>query len=116
MSTYWRLIRVESIIGEEPEFNSLREQMFDRVKNSNTIVISKANIKTEVYPYEVEKLILNLDPDFETTFRDHHLLQVFVNEKIFYESYIGKLQFPVEMSIPAELRKEKFKVEVNIVK
>ncbi len=116
MCTYWRLIRVEGVIGKDESFKETREEKFEQIRNSNNILINKTNIKNEVYPFEIDKLILNPDESFSDKFREHHLLQVFVNGQIFYESYIGELKFPVELPLPDELKKEKFDVEINLIK
>ncbi len=107
---------MESTIGEDPAFNDLRVEKFSQVTNSNSILINKSNIKAAVYPYEADKLILNVDENFEKAFREHHLLQVFVNSRILHESYIEELKFPIELPIDEDLKKVKFEVEIKLVK
>jgi len=116
MSTYWRLMKIESVIGKDEFFADIKGEHFDKIKNSNSILINNNNIKTSVYPYKVDKLIVNLDEGYSEKFREFHLLQVFLNGRIFHESYIEELKLPIELPLERKLKKEKFEVEVNLVK
>ena len=115
MSTYWRLMKIENVIGEDGFFKDIKEEHFVRIKNSNSILINNNNIKTSVYPHKIDKIVLNLDEDYSEKFREFHLLQVFVNGRIFHESYIEELKFPIELPLERKLKKEKFEVEINLV-
>ena len=116
MSTYWRLMRIESVIGEDEFFADIREESFNKIMNSNSILINNQKVNTAVYPYKVDKLVLNLDENFTEKFGEFHLLQVFLNGRIFHESYIEGLEFPIELPFPGKLKKANFYVETKLVK
>jgi len=115
MSTYWRLMKIESVIGEDDFFADIKEEYFEKINNSSNILINNKNIKTPVFPYKNDKIVLILDEAYSEKFREFHLLQVFLNGRIFHESYIEELKFPIELSLPEEFKKVKFEVEINLV-
>ncbi len=113
ISTFWRLMRIEKVIGTDDFFINIKDENFDKIKKSNIIHINKKNIKTSVYPYNIDKIILELDENYYKKFGEFHLLQVFVNGRIFHEAYIKGLKFPIELPLDDKLKKAKFEVEIN---
>ncbi len=114
LPTYWRLIRVESIIGPDKFFSESRVKNFEKIKNSNNILINSVEIKKHVYPYKVDKLLFMLDEKFSLKFKKFHILKVFINDKIFHEYYLERLKFPLGLILPDELRKEEFVVSLEM--
>jgi len=114
LPTYWRLIRIENIIGIDKFFSDSRVKNFEKIRYSNNIMIDNVEIKRHVYPYKVDKLLFMLDEKFSLKFKKFHILKVFINNKIFHEYYIGGLKFPLELSLPDELKEEEFIVSLEM--
>ncbi len=114
LSTYWKLIKIESVIGEDNSFGSSKQEKYEFIRNSNMIMINNVSLRTKVYPYDTGSIYLDIVEVFKEKLRRFHLLQVFVNGKIFYEQYVGSIKFPVVLQIPDELIKSDFIVDVKL--
>ena len=114
LSTYWRLLRIENIIGEDESFMNEKMDIFNRIRDSNKIVMDRSPLVSTVYPYKVDTLSVGADENYLEKFRSAHLLQIFLNGEIFHESYIAGLTLPVELALPEDYQNMSFQLMVRV--
>lgn len=119
IDTYFRKMKIEKIIG--PEQNENKEELIEKarqyeiIKNSRFINIDKQNVRKLVYFYDDNEIIIKFDNSIKDRLKTFHVLQVFVNGIITYESYLSKIIEPeIKVKIPSSDNDSKHEVEVRI--
>lgn len=117
----FRLLRIQQVIGEDNQYTEKIKESINSLKNSRKIQLN--SVKTEKTVYLID------NNSIEITIGDHlkekpkpktkHLLQVFVDKLIKYESYISLVPGVIRVEIKpgsGEEEMSKHRVEVRVVK
>lgn len=106
---YWRKMQIEDVIGpEEVKDEKLTEQknrQYELIRGSRRIELNSLKIEKNVYLIDKNTIEIQLSDWLQHSIKTFRLLQVFINGKLFYEAYPGKLTFSIEIPLPI---KEKY--------
>lgn len=111
----WRVLRVRKILGTEGAPDKALEAKLAQVENSRFITASRTSETFAVYLFNQPQLEIALDPSLRAKLQPQQLVQVFVNDKIAFESYAEGLPEKIVIGPPFVEIESKVKVQVNIL-
>ncbi len=111
----WRVLRVRKILGSEGVPDKALEVKLAQVENSRFVMASRTSETFAVYLFNQPQVEITLDPALRAKLQPQQLVQVFVNDKIAYESYAEGLPEKIVIGPPFVDIESKVKVQVNIL-
>ena len=117
MNTFWLRIKISHIKCETEELEERRQKketgILEKIQNSRFIDLNSMQLKKVVYFLNDPVIVIHLSETFKEKIRDKHLLQLFVEGKIYFEQYLSKLKDEVKFKLKDGMW-SKFEVEVKI--
>ncbi len=84
----YRVLRIRNILGAEGAPDPLLEAKLETIMNSRFLTVVKANSRFDVFLFNQPEIEIVFDPAWLATLKPKQLLQVFVDGKIAFESYV----------------------------
>jgi len=115
---YWREMQIERVIGAdaEEEMDKQKEQQYELIRNSSQIELNALSVERTLYLIDNNKQVeIQFNPSIKEKIKSLHLLQVFIDGKLFYEAYLSKLKLPVFIDIPTEETYSKHNIKIKII-
>jgi len=113
---YWRLFKIEKVIGEDEFFKKLKEEKYKEIKESNLIIFNRLSQKQVVYFFDKTSFRIVPDPNFEGKIKNYSIFQIFIGNKIFKEFYTKNISFPIIIDLPPEYKDSKITVNISLKK
>jgi len=111
----YRIIRVRNILGAEGAPDNVLDAKLEAVENSRFLTVAKANSSHDVFLFNAAEIEIVLDPVLLAQLKPKQLLQVFVDGRIAFESYVENLPEKIILAPPFTEAERKIKVQVNIL-
>lgn len=111
----YRVLRVRNILGSEGAPDMVLDAKLEAVQNSRFINAVKANDAYDVFLFNQPWIEIVVDPALRAQLKPKQLLQVFVDGKIAFESYIDHLSQKIVIGPPFSAPERKVRVQVNII-
>jgi len=111
----WRVLRVQKILGNEGAPDPALNKKLAVVENSRFLKVDRAGKAYDVYLFNQPWIEVTLDPAFAAQLKPKQLLQVFVDDKIAFESYVDALPAKIAIGPPFVKIESKVKVQVTIL-
>jgi hypothetical protein len=111
----YRVLRVRNILGSEGAPDLVLDAKLQAVQNSRFINAVKANDAYDVFLFNQPWIEIVVDPALRAQFQTHQLLQVFVDDRIAFESYADELPEKIVIGPPFIAPERKVRVQVNIL-
>lgn len=115
MDVLWRVLRVRKILGSEGAVDKPLEEKLARVENSRFINVSRTSETFAAYLFGQPQVEIAIDPALREKLQPQQLVQVFVDDKIAFESYAEGLPEKVVIGTPFVDIESKVKVQVNVL-
>jgi len=115
---YWRKMQIERIIGPEVggEMDKQKEQLYELIRNSSQVELDSLSKERTLYLIDNNKQVeIQFNPSIKEKIKSSHLLQVFIDGKLFHEAYLSKLELPVKLNIPTEETYSKHTIKIKIL-
>ncbi len=115
---YWREMQIERVIGAdaEEEMDKQKEQQYELIRNSSQIELNSLSLERALYLIDNNKQVeIQFSPSIKEKIKSSHLLQVFIDGKLFHEAYLSKLELPVKIDIPTEEKYSKHTLKIIIL-
>ena len=115
---YWRKMQIERIIGPEVggEMDKQKEQLYELIRNSSQVELDSLSKERTLYLIDNNKQVeIQFNPSIKEKIKSSHLLQVFIDGKLFHEAYLSKLELPVKLNIPTEETYSKHTIRIKIL-
>lgn len=111
----YRILRVRNILGAEGAPDNVLDAKLETVQNSRFLTVAKANSSHDVFLFNAPEIEIVLDPVLLAQLKPKQLLQVFVDGRIAFESYVENLPEKIILAPPFTEAERKIKVQVNIL-
>jgi hypothetical protein len=111
----WRVLRVQKILGDEGAPDKALNEKLAVVENSRFVTVSKPNATFDVYLFNQPQVELVFAPALIAALKPDQLVQVFINDKIAFESYVDGLPAKVVIGPPFLEIESKVRVQVNVL-
>jgi hypothetical protein len=111
----YRVLRVQNILGAEGAPDKVLEAKLQTVQNSRFINAVRANSGYDVFLFNQPEIEIVVDPALRAQLTPKQLLQVFVDDKIAFESYIDTLPEKIIVSPPFIQPECKVRVQISII-
>ncbi len=111
----WRVLRVQKILGSEGTPDKVLNEKLAVIENSRFVTVAKLNITFDVYMFNQPWIEITLDPVLVAQLKPKQLVQVFVDGRIAFESYVDGLSEKIVIGPPFVKIESKVKVQVNIL-
>jgi hypothetical protein len=111
----YRVLRVQKILGDEGAPDKVLNEKLAKVENSRFLTVSGANSSSDVFLFNPPEIEIVFDPLLLASLRPKQLLQVFVDERIAFESYVDGLPQKIVIGPPFTQPERKVKVQVNVL-
>jgi hypothetical protein len=108
----WRVLRVQKILGDEGAPDRELNEKLAVVEKSRFLTVTKPNVTYDVYLFNQPWIEITMDPALLAQLKPKQLVQVFVNNKIAFESYVDGL--PAKIAIGPKFVEIESKVKVQI--
>jgi hypothetical protein len=115
---YWREMQIERVIGAdaEEEMDKQKERQYEFIRNSSRIELNSLAVERALYLIDNNKQVeIQFNPSIKEKIKSSHLLQVFIDGKLFHEAYLSKLELPVKLNIPTEETYSKHTIKIKII-
>jgi hypothetical protein len=113
---YWRRMKIESIIGVDNRNGGkeaeTRAENYQKIRDSRIIEPNAVETHKTVYLIDSDEIVVHIGDRLMEMIKSRHLFQVFINGKIYYETYIGQLK--VGDNIVVKYEEAVTKCEVSI--
>jgi hypothetical protein len=116
MDTYWRMKKIELIIGpnNEVEEEKVWAEKYRDVLNSRFIELHTPHTRKTVYLVDSHDLVIRIGEELKAKLKPGNLFQVFIDGKIYYEAYISQLKQGGSVVVKFESSPAKCEVFVKI--
>ena len=119
IDTYFRKMKIERVIGidenEKDEMFRERIKKYEFIRNSRFINLDKTKHRKTLYLYDENEIEIKFDDSIKNRFKSFHILQVFVDGVITYESYLSQMdESEIKIRIPDSDNDSKYELEVRI--
>lgn len=111
---YWRLFKIEKVIGEDEFFKVLKIDNYKLITDSNTLILTSRVTRQDVYFYDKTSFSIVQGDEFEKKAGDFSVLQIFNGDRICAEYYKKDLQFPIRIDLPPDFKDRKITITVSI--
>lgn len=111
----YRVLRIQNILGVEGAPDKVLDAKLETVRYSRFINADKANGKYDVFLFNQPWIEIVMDPALRAQFKPKQLVQVFVDGKIAFESYVDGLPEKITIGPPFSAPERKVRVQVNIL-
>ncbi len=111
----WRVLRVQKILGDQGAPDRELNEKLAVVESSRFLKVDKSGKAHEVFLFNQPWVEIVLDPLLLTTLKPKQLVQVFVDGKIAFESYVEGLPQKIAIGPPFVNIESKVKVQVNVL-
>jgi|GEM_PF-2767741 len=95
-----RLGQIYRIIGNNRPGESRDPQVLEALENSRRLRLDSLVVRQRVYPVSGQPLVITIPPSTLRQLEDYHLLQVFIDGQLRYETYprllTGEITLPVD--------------------
>jgi hypothetical protein len=91
LQTYWNLICLQKILGDEEKYNQAISGQIDQVRATAVIDVMNIRSRQTVYLTDQNSIKIKLNQAVFQKIQDKKILMVFVNGNIQQETYIGDL-------------------------
>jgi hypothetical protein len=108
----WRVLRVQKILGDEGAADSELNEKLAVVEKSRFLTVTKANSSFDIFLFNQPWIEITFAPELLAKLQPGQIVQVFVNEKIAFESYIEEL--PEKIAIGPKFVEIESKVKVQV--
>jgi hypothetical protein len=118
---YWRKMRIESVIGPEDEKGKeekiieQKRSQYELIRNSSRVESSSRSVERVLYLTDNHEIEIQLGDSLKKSNESFYLLQVFIDGGLFYEAYMGRLTFPVRISLPPEEKYSRHTLSIKIL-
>jgi hypothetical protein len=118
METYWRMKKIELIIGTDHERGGEKEkawaEKYREVMDSRFVEVRSLNTRKTVYLVDSRDIVIRISHQLKGKLKPGNLFQVFIDGKIYYEAYIRQLQEEGGVEVKFEAIPAKCEVLVKI--
>jgi len=111
----FRVLRIRNILGAEGAADPVLDAKLQTVQNSRFINVVKANGVYDVFLFNQPWIEITLDPALLAQLSPKQLLQVFVDGRIAFESYVDALPAKIAIGPPFAELERKVRVQVTIL-
>jgi hypothetical protein len=100
----WRILKVNQILEKKNEILEQYPETVNTIKNSHLFQLNSQFTKRDVFFLSPRDKALRIEfsDSFKPISKSLHLLQIFLDEKIHYETYLNKLKLPLIISISGD--------------
>ena len=109
----WRVLRVQKILGDEGAPDKELNEKLHVVENSRFLTVAKPNATFDVFLFNQPWIEILLDPELRSSLKPGQIFQVFVDNKIAFESYVGDV--PEKIAIGPKFVEIESKVKVQVI-
>ena len=93
---YWRMMKIETIIGPGSEGKGKEEEsraeQYRAIRESRIIEPVGYETRKTVYLIDSGEIVIRISEQLKEMMKTRHLLQVYIDGKIYYEVYISKIE------------------------
>lgn len=116
METCWRMKKIELIIGtnNDREEEKVWAEKYRDVLNSRFIELHSLQTRKTVYLVDSHDIVFRIDDQLKRKLEPGNLFQVFINGKIYFETYISQLKKEGSVEVKFESSPAKCEVFVKI--
>ena len=111
----YRVRRVQKILGDEGAPDPVLNEKLAVVENSRFLTVARANSGFDVFLFNQPWIEIVIDPALMATLKPKQLLQVFVDDKIAFESYVDGLPAKIAIGPPFVAIESKVRVQVSVI-
>ena len=111
----YRVLRVQNILGAEGAADKVLNTKLETVQNSRFLTVSLVNAVHDVFLFNQPEIEIVFDPAWLAALKPKQLLQVFVDNRIAFESYVESLPEKIVIGPPFTDAERKVRVQVNII-
>lgn len=111
----YRVLRIRNILGAEGAADAALDAKLAAVPNSRFLNLVKANGLYDAFLFNQPEIEIVVDPALLAQLKPKQLLQVFVDGRIAFESYIDGLPAKIVIGPPFTEVERKVRVQVNIL-
>jgi hypothetical protein len=111
----FRVLRIRNILGAEGAPDKVLDAKLETVQNSRFINADKANGVYDVFLFNQPWIEIVVDAVLRAQLQPKQLLQVFVDDKIAFESYVDTLPEKIIVSPPFIQPECKVRVQISII-
>jgi hypothetical protein len=95
-----RILHIKKTIGEDKtQDNKISEELQTMIYESRIVKLDSHIVRKKVYLVDKNSIEIIIPDTFRKKLTGYHLLQVFINNELCYESYLGKLADKVEIIV-----------------
>jgi hypothetical protein len=110
----WRVLRVRKILGSEGAPDMALDEKLAAIENSRFLTVAKQGIY-DVYLFNQPQVEVAFDPALRATLQPKQLVQVFVDNKIAFESYVDELPEKIVIGPPFVEIESKVKIQIIVL-
>jgi hypothetical protein len=111
----YRVLRIQNILGAEGAVDKTLNNKLAVIANSRLLTISMLKSVSDVFLFNQPEIEIVIDPALRLQLKPRQLLQVFVDDKIAYESYVDGLPEKIVIGPPFTQPECKVKVQVSVL-
>ncbi|MCX6555556.1 MAG: hypothetical protein NTZ12_11200, partial [Candidatus Aminicenantes bacterium] len=111
----YRILRVQKVLGDEGAPDKALNEKLAKVENSRFLTVARANSGYDVFLFNQAQIEIVLDPALRAQLKAGQLLQVFINDRIAYESYVETVPEKIVIGPPFTDVERKVRVQVNLL-
>lgn len=111
----FRVLRIQNILGTEGAPDKALETKLETVQNSRFITVDKARSEYDVFIFSQPWIEITMGPALLAKFKSKQLVQVFVDGRIAFESYVDGLPAKIAIGPPFIAQESKVKVQVTVL-
>ena len=111
----YRIRRVQKIMGDEGAPDPVLNEKLALIEDSRFITVASANSGFDVFLFNQPWIEIVFDPAWLALLKPKQLLQVFVDNKIAFESYVDGLPEKVAIGPPFVTIESKVRVQVSVI-
>ncbi|MEI6614711.1 MAG: hypothetical protein WCL37_07420 [Chrysiogenales bacterium] len=111
----YRVLRVQKILGDEGVPDKVLNEKLAAVENSRFLTVAKANSGFDVFLFNQPWIEIVFDPAWLAALKPKQLLQVFVDNRIAFESYVDNLPQKIAIGPPFTQPERKVRVQITVI-
>lgn len=111
----WRRMKIEKILGPDNVYDNDQMRILNDIRMSRRFRPDRLPFRKTVYLLDSNVIEMSLDSAIRSRIEKKHLLQVFIDEKIFREMYLSDLGDMVRLEIPKDRLPAKLSLRIQVL-